>query len=72
MSNQSNNVYKDGDKFYFDPEIYTENALRDSSMEYEDGDMIKWTYEGKRMTGTLRQVGYRLDLFLIEDVAVHS
>lgn len=72
MSNQTNNVYKDGDKFYFDPEIYTENALRDSSMEYEDGDMIKWTYEGKRMTGTLRQVGYRLDLFHIEDVAVHS
>ena len=72
MSNQTNNVYKDGDKFYFDPEIYTENALRDSSMEYEDGDMIKWTHEGKRMTGTLRQVGYRLDLFLIEDVAVHS
>ena len=72
MSNQTNNVYKDGDKFYFDPEIYTENALRDSSMEYEDGDMIKWKYDDKRMTGTLRQVGYRLDLFVIEDVAVHS
>ena len=72
MSNQTNNVYKDGDKFYFDPEIYTENALRDSSMEYEDGDMIKWKYDDKRMTGTLHQVGYRLDLFVIEDVAVHS
>lgn len=67
MSSQSNNVYKEGDKFYFDPEIYTEDALRDSSMEYEDGDMVKWTYEGVKMTGILRQIGYRLDLFEIED-----
>jgi len=70
MSSQSNNVYKDGNKFYFDPEIYTENALRDSSMEYEDGDMIKWVHEGAKMTGILRQVSHNSDLFEIQDVAI--
>jgi hypothetical protein len=67
MSNLSSYVYQDGDKFYFDSENYggTEAQL---SIKYEDGDMIKWSWEGKKMTGVLREEGYNLGLFRIEDV----
>jgi hypothetical protein len=63
-------VYKDGDKFYFDSENYNDSQSL-LSIDYEDGDMIKWTLEGKRMTGVLREEGKNLGLYRIVDVVIH-
>jgi hypothetical protein len=63
-------VYKDGDKFYFDSENYND-AQALLSIQYEDGDMIKWSWEGKKMTGVLREEGTNLGLYRIEDVVIH-
>jgi hypothetical protein len=70
MSNISQHVYKDGDKFYFDSENYND-AQALLSIQYEDGDMIKWSLEGKKMTGVLREEGTNLGLYRIEDVVIH-
>jgi hypothetical protein len=67
MINLTKYVYQDGDKFYFDSENYDEgDALL--SIDFEDGDMIKWSWEGKRMSGILREEGYNLGLFSIENI----
>ena len=71
MSNLTAYVYKDGDKFYFDSENYNDNGPS-LSIDYEDGDMIKWTWEGKKMTGILREEGRNLGLFTIENTMVHK
>jgi hypothetical protein len=70
MTNISAYVYKDGDRFYFDSENYDgrEQLL---SIKYEDGDMVKWDWENKRMTGTLRENGYNLGLFVIDNVTAY-
>ena len=65
MSDLTGFVYKVGEKFYFDSENYTEEGCQ-LSIQYEDGDMIKWTWENKKMLGTIRQEGYDLGLFSIE------
>ena len=70
MSNISQHVYKDGDKFYFDSENYNDSQAL-LSIQYEDGDMIKWVWEGKKMTGVLREEGSNLGLYQIEDVVIH-
>jgi hypothetical protein len=70
MSNLTAYVYKDGDKFYFDSENYSDSGPS-LSIDYEDGDMIKWTWEGKKMTGILREEGRNLGLFTIENTMVH-
>ena len=70
MNNISQHVYKDGDKFYFDSENYNDSQSL-LSIDYEDGDMIKWTLEGKRMTGVLREEGKNLGLYRIVDVVIH-
>jgi hypothetical protein len=67
MINISNHVYKDGEKFYFDSENYDGGSLL--SIDFEDGDIIKWIWEGVKMMGTLRQEGYDLGLFVIEDIS---
>ena len=72
MTNISAYVYKDGDKFYFDSENYTDNVHANLSIKYEDGDMVKWTWENQKMTGILREEGTNLGLFAIEDVSVIS
>lgn len=71
MSNLSAYVYKDGDKFYFDSENYTDK-IQSLSIDYEDGDMVKWFWENKKMTGILREKGHNLGLFVIENVVVHE
>ena len=71
MTNISAYVYKDGEKFYFDSENYTDNVTTSLSIDYEDGDMVKWFWENKKMTGILREEGYNLGLFVIEDVTSH-
>jgi hypothetical protein len=68
MTNISDYVYKDGDSFYFDSENYTDNVNKTLSIDYEDGDMVKWVWENKKMMGTLREEGHNLGLFAIVDV----
>lgn len=48
MTDISAFVYKDGDKFYFDPENYSGDTNKSLSIDYEDGDMIKWFWEIKK------------------------
>jgi hypothetical protein len=69
MTDISQHVYKEGDKFYFDPEIYSDGIADKLSIDYEEGDMIKWEWENKKMLGTLRQVGHEVGLFLIQNVS---
>ncbi len=57
MSNITKWVYKDGDSFYFDPENYeTDTSLSDCTLDYEDGDGVRWVWEDKKMYGVLRNL----------------
>jgi hypothetical protein len=67
MSDLTGFVYKIGEVFYFDSENYIDEG-RQLTIQYEDGDMIKWTWENQKMIGTIRQEGYDLGLFSIENV----
>lgn len=71
MTNISAFVYKDGEEFYFDSENYSENINTRLSVDYEDGDLVKWNWEDKTLIGTLREVGKDLGLFLIENVSIN-
>ena len=66
-----NFITQDGDTFYFDTESYEESQTK-LGIDYQDSDIIKWQWEGKKMTGTLRQVGYEPGLFVIRNVKVLS
>ena len=68
MSDATAHIYMEGNKFYFDSEIYTEDGPK-KTLDYEDGDMIKWVWEGKKMTGILRGNNTDLGLFSIENIA---
>ena len=68
MTNISAYIYKDGDKFYFDPENYTGDLTNSLSIDYEDGDMIKWVWESDTMSGVLREEGHNVKLFVIKNV----
>lgn len=70
MSNLTAYIYKDGDKFYFDPENYSGDINMNLSISYEDGDMVKWEWEGTRMSGVLREENHNLKLFVIERVSI--
>jgi hypothetical protein len=59
-------VYHDGKQFYFDPENYSGDINKSLSIGYEDGDMVKWLWEGKKMSGILREQLTGLSLFTIE------
>lgn len=72
MTDTSAFVYKDGDKFYFDPENYSGDTNKSLSIDYEDGDMIKWIWEDQKMTGVLREEGHNVKLFVIKNVVVHK
>jgi len=50
-----NFITKENDIFYFDMESY--NAESDFSID--DGDMIKFSYDNKRYTGTIVSLGDR-------------
>ena len=63
-------IYKDGEDFYFDTENYNQNSLKSLSIQFEDGDIIKWVWDDKRMNGVLRKVGMSEDLFIIKNVEV--
>ena len=68
MSDATSHIYMEGNKFYFDSEIYTEDGPK-KTLDYEDGDMIKWVWEGKKMTGIIRGSNTELGLFSVENVA---
>lgn len=68
MTNITRFVYKDNNHFYFDPENYTNETANQLSITYEDGDMVKWSWENKTMMGTLREEGKGIGLFRIEGV----
>lgn len=68
MTNISAFVYKDGDRFYFDPENYSGDISQNLSIDFEDGDMIKWDWEGKKMYGVLREPMSGLNVFHITNV----
>lgn len=70
MTNISAYVYKDGNDFYFDSENYTDKITTSLSIDYEDGDMVKWNWEDKKLTGVLREEGRNLGLFRIQNVSV--
>lgn len=66
MTNITRFVYKDNNNnFYFDPENYTDEISNQLTISYEDGDMVKWNWEGKTMIGTLREEGHGISLFKI-------
>lgn len=70
MTDITTYIYKDGSKFFFDPENYTGDSSKNLSIEYEDGDMIKWTWEGQTLTGVLRDNGTSTKLFVVEKVKI--
>jgi hypothetical protein len=64
----SKHVYKDtvSEAFFVDIEDYTENGYR--LQGYEDGDIVKWEWEGIRYIGTLRHYGCSTNgIFIIKD-----
>jgi hypothetical protein len=67
MTNVSAYVYKDGDKFYFDPENYSGDINKNLSIGFEDGDMIRWDWEGTKMSGVLREEMRGINLFVIKN-----
>ena len=71
MTNTTAYVYKDGNKFYFDPENYTGDISKNLSITFEDGDMIKWEWEGTNMSGVIREETPNVKLFVIDKVKTH-
>ena len=59
----SSYISKDGETYYLDVDNISENELF-SGIAFEDGDIIKWFWEGQKMVGKLRVAGY--NLFFIE------
>lgn len=70
MTDLSLYIYEDENKFYFDPENYTGDFNNNLTLNYESGDMIKWTWEGQKMVGVIRKQNYDVNLFVIEKVTV--
>ena len=70
MTDISAYIYEDQNKFYFDPENYTGDANKTLHLQYEDGDMIKWTWDNKILSGILREEGYKLNLFVIQNIKI--
>ena len=67
VNNLAKYITKDGDSFFFDAAEFLEEGAG-QGIDYEDGDTVKWIWEGKRMFGVLRQAGY--NVFTIKKVAV--
>jgi len=68
MTDLSAFIYKDGNTFYFDPENYTGDFNKNLTLEFEDGDTIRWIWESCVMTGTLREEGSGAKLFVLKNV----
>jgi hypothetical protein len=68
--NIADHIYKEGDRYYLDTELYSENGPLKLSLDYEDGDKIIWKSEGKKYSGILRNYAADNSLFLIERVTM--
>jgi len=66
--NLTDHIYKEGDKYYFDTENYTDQTSLKLSVDYEDGDRIIWKMDGKKFSGVLHEMGTNNNLFIIEKV----
>lgn len=55
----SSYISKDGESYYLDSDNISENEKL-SGIVFEDGDIVKWFWEGQKMVGTLRVAGYNL------------
>ena len=67
----SKHIYKEenSEAFFVDTEDYTEGTHH--LQGYEDGDMVKWNWEGARYIGTLRQYGnLNAGVFIITDAKI--
>ena len=69
MKDLSKQVFEENGVFYFDAENYNVEEVN-SAIDYEDGDCIKWLWEGKKMMGTLRGTPGSVDIFVLENVKV--
>jgi hypothetical protein len=63
----SSYITKDGNFFYFDL-VDSSTGTAISTIDYQDGDIIKWTWDNKKMLGKLRYAGTHL--FVIENPKV--
>lgn len=63
-------IYKEGDNFYLDTESYEMGVPTKLLMQFEEGDLIKWSWDNKVMTGTLQNMSSDGDLFLIKNVTI--
>jgi hypothetical protein len=68
--NLANFIYKEGDRYYFDTENYTDENSIKLSLEYEDGDRIMWKVNNVKHSGVLRETGANNGLFLLEKVTI--
>jgi hypothetical protein len=68
--NLADHIYKEGDRYYFDTELYEDNNALKLSLEYEHGDKIIWKSEGKKYSGILRSYAADNSLFLIDRVTI--
>jgi len=66
--NLADHIYKEGDKYYFDTENYTDQTSLKLSLDYEDGDRIIWKTDGKKYSGVLHGMGTNNNLFIVEKV----
>ena len=71
MINLTDFIYEDGNRFYLDLEKYDEGGsiYLDKSLRFGHGDSIKWLWEGKKMFGTLKELGQNGELFIIDNVS---
>jgi hypothetical protein len=71
MKDLSTHIFEENGVFYFDVENYNiDEAQSNNTIDYEDGDCIKWNWEGKRMMGTLRETPGNLGIFILENTKV--
>jgi len=61
-------VFKEGNQYFFDTEVYTDGNSLKLPIDYEDGDVIIWKHDNKRFKGTLRESGFDSSLFKIINV----
>ena len=68
MRNLEKYIYRDGVTFYLDTENYGAEITERLGINFESGDIVKWKWDDKRLTGKLRQVGGDNELFEITNV----
>ena len=70
MKDLSKQVFEENGVFYFDTEVYNVDEVNNNTIDFEDGDCIKWYWEGKKMMGTLRETPGSVGIFKLENTKV--